>query len=295
MKPFLTRLAEEKLIVADGAMGTELMKRGLKPGECPELMNITAQDIVREVETQYLNAGAEIVETNTFGASPLKLSRYGLNAKTEDINRAAVKITREVAGDRAYVAACVGPSGKILKPYGDTEPADVFESYFEQIQVVVEAGVNLIWIETMTDLNEAVIAAKAARRISKDIPVIAAMTFDKTPRGFFTIMGNTIADVAKNLKEAGANAVGSNCGNGIENMIAIAREFSLCTDLPISIRPNAGMPVLNAGQVTYPETPEFWATKMSTLLELGISILGGCCGTTPEYIEEISKTVFRNS
>jgi 5-methyltetrahydrofolate--homocysteine methyltransferase len=239
----------------------------------------------------YLEAGAEVVQTNTFGGSALKLAAYGLDDRTEEINRLAVEAVREAVGDRAYVSGSCGPSGRTLEPYGDAAPDDVRESFRRQISALVEAGVDVLCIETMTDLNEAKLALEAARGISSDVPVMATMTFDATPRGFYTIMGVDVPGAAAGLLDAGANLVGSNCGNGIENMIAIAREFRACTDAPLLIQSNAGLPQLVDGLVVYGESPEFMAEKAGELLEVGVQVVGGCCGTTPEHIRVIRSAL----
>jgi 5-methyltetrahydrofolate--homocysteine methyltransferase len=245
--------------------------------------------MISEINRQYLAAGAEILETCTFGANPMKLARHGLEHRFEEFNKAAVAITRAAAGGKAYVAACIGPSGRIMKPFGDTEPAAVQSSFERQMQVLINAGIEIIWIETMTDIREAVIAVHAAKKEDPHIPVIATMTFDKTPRGYFTIMGNSIEQVVKELEATGADAAGSNCGNGIRNMIEIAGLFAKTTQLPVCIRPNAGLPVLKDNKPSYPETPLFFAKKARDLISAGVRILGGCCGTTPLHIEMLKK------
>jgi len=291
MKKFLKRLKEKRIIIADGAMGTMLIDGGLKAGECPEFLNVTNPKMISEINRKYLDAGAEILETCTFGANPIKLARHKLEHRFEEINKAAVAITRAVASSKAYVAACIGPSGRIMKPFGDTEPAAVQSSYERQMQVLIHAGIDIIWIETMTDLREAVIAARAAKKEAPRTPVIAAMTFDKTPRGYFTIMGNSIEQAARELESAGADAVGSNCGNGIGNMIEIAAIFAKATRLPVSIRPNAGLPVLKTNKPVYPETSIIFAKRAQDLVGAGVRIIGGCCGTTPEHIKKLKKTL----
>jgi 5-methyltetrahydrofolate--homocysteine methyltransferase len=178
-----------------------------------------------------------------------------------------------------------------LKPYGDTEPEEIYQSFIRQIKAIVETGVDAISIETMTDLTEASLAVKAAKAVSPSTPVTAAMTFDPTPKGFYTVMGVSVQDAAKELKEAGADIIGSNCGNGIENMIKIASEFKQHSNLPLIIRSNAGLPKMQGDKPTWPETPEFMAQKAEKLISLSISIIGGCCGTTPEHIRAIRKMV----
>jgi 5-methyltetrahydrofolate--homocysteine methyltransferase len=289
MISFNERLKQPNVIIADGAMGTMLFQRGLKPGECPERMNLEHPEVLEEIARLYFEAGAEIIQTNTFGGSPLKLSVYGLENQTEEINSRAVQAVRKVVADKAYVSASCGPTGKLLEPFGDTKPIVIFESYLRQLKALICSGVDMICVETMTDLNEAILAVKAARSIAAKIPICATMTFDSTPRGFYTIMGVTIEQAVKGLTEAGADIIGSNCGNGIEKMIAIAKEFKTHTTLPIIIQSNAGLPVMKNGNLIYNETHEFMAEKSRELLSAGVKIIGGCCGTTPEHIAAMKK------
>ncbi|MGA2624211.1 MAG: homocysteine S-methyltransferase family protein [Bacteroidota bacterium] len=291
MRPFRERLGMPGVVIADGAMGTMLFQRGLNPGECPERMNLDHPEVLEIIAGLYLSAGAEIIQTNTFGGSPLKLSFYGLEDKTEEINARAVHAVRKAVGDRAYVSASCGPSGRILQPYGDTSPEEVYDSFRRQLKVLIARGVDVICVETMTDLNEAILAVKAARSISSSIPVFATMTFDHTPRGFYTVMGTTVVQAAEGLAAAGADVVGSNCGNGILNMVKIAEEFAKHTALPIIIQSNAGIPVLKDGMSVFPDSPEFMAEKSQDLKKIGVKIIGGCCGTTPEHIFAIKKAV----
>lgn len=284
MKLLLARIRQGETLLADGAMGTVLLGVGLKPGGCPESLNLDQPELIEQIARQYFDAGAEIIQTNTFGASPLKLAGYGLADRTGEINRSAVQAVRRVVGEKAYVFACCGPSGKLLKPYGDTEPDIVARSFERQLRALVAAGIDAVNFETMIDLSEAEIAVKAAKSVAPDLTVIATMTFQPTKRGLFTIMGNTIAETAQRLIAAGADVVGSNCGNGIEQMVEVSREFRKAGTVPVSIRPNAGVPRLVAGMPVYPETPEFMAARIPDLVSAGVSIIGGCCGTTPEHI-----------
>jgi methionine synthase I (cobalamin-dependent) len=291
MKPFLERIKSGEVLVSDGAMGTMLIGRGLKAGECPESLALTWPDLLADITRMYLDAGADILETNTFGASPLKLGLYSLEEKTETINREAVRIVRSVAGDRAYVFACCGPSSALLKPYGDTESEVISQSYERQMKALVEEGVDAVILETMTDLAEATLAVRALKTVSPSTPMIATMTFDATPKGFFTTMGVTIEKAAKGLAEAGADLTGSNCGNGIETMIQIAQEFRKYTTLPLVVQSNAGVPKIQEGRTVYSEGPEFMAQRVPELASAGAAIIGGCCGTTPEHIRAIRKAV----
>ncbi len=291
MRPLAERLREPGPLVADGAMGTMLQDRGLRPGECPERMNLERPEVVEEIAAAYLAAGAEILQTNTFGGSPLKLAIHGLEGRTEEVNARAVAAARKAAGEAAHVYGSCGPSGRILEPYGDTSRDQVFQSFRRQMKVLAAEGVDLILIETMTDLAEAVLAVEAARSVAPDLPVLATLTFDATPRGFFTIMGATIERAARELEAAGADGVGSNCGNGIEKMAAIAERFLRATRLPVVIQSNAGIPVLRDGAAVYPESPEFMAERSREMLGMGVKILGGCCGTTPRHTAALRGVV----
>jgi 5-methyltetrahydrofolate--homocysteine methyltransferase len=291
MKPLLERLAAGDVLVGDGAMGTMLFQRGLAPGEPPESVTLRRPEILEEIARLYLDAGADLLETNTFGGSPLKLGLHGLEGETETINRVAVEAVRAVAGGRAYVAGSCGPSGHLLEPYGDTSRDAVLQSFRRQMEALIGAGVDCIVVETMTDLAEAQLAVRTAKAVAPAIPVLATMTFDPTPRGYFTIMGVSVATAAAGLTAAGADAVGSNCGNGIEHMVAIAREFRRHTQAPLVIQANAGLPRTVGGQTVYDETPEFMAGKARDLLAIGVSVIGGCCGTTPAHTAALRSMV----
>ena len=291
MKEFPERLASGEILVGDGAMGTMLMERGLDVGKPPESFSLRQNDVLEGIARDYLDAGADIIQTNTFGGSRLKLSQCGLDNRLVEINRNAVLAVKNVAAGKAYVSGSCGPTGRMLKPYGDIEPKTMVDVFKEQATVLIAAGVDMICVETMTDLQEAIYAIKGVRRVSDSIPVLATMTFDPTPKGFRTVMGVSIEEAAKDLEIAGADVVGSNCGNGIENMVLIAKEFKEYTRLPVMIQSNAGNPVLQGDRVVYPETPDFMAEKARELIAIGVSIIGGCCGTTPAHIRALRKMV----
>ena len=291
MKLILERIKNGEIFVADGAMGTMLFKRGLRPGDCPELLNLSKPEILEEIAQIYFKAGADIIQTNTFGGSPPKLSDYGLEDKCEEINSKAVECVRKVVGESAYISGSCGPSGGLLKPYGDTEPETLENAFERQINVLTKADVDIICIETMTDLREATIAVKAAKNIHPEIPVMVSMTFDKIPKGYYTIMGVNIEDAVKGLEDAGADIIGSNCGNGIDNMIEIAKQIKALSTRPILIQSNAGIPENNDGEIVYPESPTYFIDKTLELIDAGVSIIGGCCGTTQEHIQAIRKVV----
>jgi 5-methyltetrahydrofolate--homocysteine methyltransferase len=293
MEPLLSALRRGTPLVGDGAIGTMLMDRGLEVGDCFEAFNIERPEALEEIADLYLEAGAEILTSNTFGGSPLKLRAYSLEGETERINRAGVELLRARAAGRAYVAGDVGPTGAILKPYGDADEVEVGAAFERQIEALAAAGADLIIIETMMDLREAALAVRAAKRVAPELPVLATMTFDQTPRGFYSVMGSSVQQAAAGLQEAGADAVGSNCGNGIEKMVAIAREFAKHSALPLVIQSNAGLPENRDGRVVYPETPESMAEGARALVRSGVALIGGCCGTTPEHIRAIAGCLRR--
>jgi 5-methyltetrahydrofolate--homocysteine methyltransferase len=291
MDRLLARLNRGEVLVGDGAWGTMLMERGLLPREAPEAFGLAHPEVLEEIACLYLEAGADLITTNTFGASPLRLAAYGLEARTEEINRCGVEIVRRAAAGRAYVCASMGPTGRLLKPFGDTEPEEVQAAFARQVAALAAGGADLICIETMSDLAEATQAVRAAREGAPGIPVMATMTFEATPRGFFTVMGVSVSRAAAGLLDAGAQIIGSNCGTGIETMIGIAREFTKSVRGPIAIQPNAGLPVNRQGRTTYPETPAFMAERAGELLDLGVALVGGCCGTTPEHVRALRRVV----
>jgi 5-methyltetrahydrofolate--homocysteine methyltransferase len=291
MENILDRLQRGEILVGDGAMGTLLMQRGLKHREPPESFNLSKPHILEEIAALYMNAGAEIISTNTFGASPIRLRQFSLEKDMEAINHIAVTAIRKAVADKAYVSGSIGPSAQMLKPTGDGSPEDVSASFRSQVGALLSAGVDMICIETMTDAAEAVLAVKAVRSLDSMIPIMATMTFGKIPQGYFTFMGNSIQDVVEILQAAGANIVGSNCGNGMESMVEIAREFKKHTKAPVAIQGNAGLPIVGETGLIYPETPDFMAGKAIELLDLGVQIIGGCCGTTPDHICAIRKVV----
>jgi 5-methyltetrahydrofolate--homocysteine methyltransferase len=290
-RTLVDRVRSGQRLLADGGWGTMLMARGLEPGRPPESLLLERPEVVAEVARLYLEAGAQILTTNSFGASPLALERHGLLDRTDQINRLAVTTLRDVIGDAAYVSASVGPTGRLLEPYGDVSRETMKAAFERQLGGLLEAGPDVVCVETMIDLSEARLAVEAAKRLAPEMPVMATMTFDRTPRGFFTVMGVSIEQAARGLAEAGADLVGSNCGHGSATMVEIARGFRAHTALPLLIQPNAGIPESRAGEVIYPETPEQMADWARQLLEVGVAVVGGCCGTTPDHIRALRQVV----
>ncbi len=291
MEALLSRLSRGEVLVGDGALGTLLMARGLAPGSPPESFVLERPEALLEIARQYVDAGAELVTTDTFGASALNLASYGLGARVTEINRAAVSLAREAAAGRAYVSASVGPTARLLAPLGDVTPEQARAAFEEQMRAQAEAGADLFCVETMSDLGEALLAVQAARAVAPRLPIVASMSFDATPRGYFTIMGVRVERAAAELTRAGADVVGSNCGNGSERMLEIARALHAATALPLVIQANAGLPQSVAGRLVYPETPEQMAARVPELLAAGVQIVGGCCGTSPDHVRAIRAVV----
>ena len=290
-KDWKERLLSKKILVLDGAWGTEMIKRGLKPGECPELWNLNRPDDVRVIARAYKEAGADIILTNTFGGSRFKLKRSGISSNIKQINKRGVQLSREVCGD-SLVFASIGPTGEFLKPLGTVSKEEMVLCFSEQVEAFVEGGADGVIIETMIDLNETKCALKAAKENS-NLPVAVSMTFNKGERGYATVMGITPEKAAKELEKAGADIVGSNCGIGTKDIVEIARIIRPVTTLPLWIKPNAGVPQLVKGKTIYPETPEEMAKFTPDLIKIGVNMIGGCCGTTPEHIRLIAKEVQR--
>jgi 5-methyltetrahydrofolate--homocysteine methyltransferase len=284
MKQHFLESIRERVLVLDGAMGTMLQERGLRPGQSPEELNLTLPEVVSGVHREYLEAGADIIVTNTFGGSRSKLAHYGLEGRLYDINARGVEIARRVAGEQAYVAASIGPTGRFVEPLGDAgfdEMADIFR---EQARPLIEAGADLITLETFLDIKEARAAVIAIRELSADIPVIAMLTFDDNGR---SVLGTPPEAAAITLEAVGADILGSNCGLGVDGIYGILAAMRRVTALPLISQANAGLPVLKNGKTLFPGTPEEMTAYHNRMLELGVRIIGGCCGTTPTHIRAI--------
>jgi 5-methyltetrahydrofolate--homocysteine methyltransferase len=291
----LERLRRGDRVVGDGAWGTMLLDRGLPPGAAPESWTLERPDVITAIGQAYLDAGAEIITTNTFGGSRFRLAPQGLHDAVSEVNRRGVHLAAEVAGDRAYVSASIGPSGLVLQPYGDADPARVADGFEEQALALASAGADLFCVETMTDAHEAALAIGAVRRVAPSATVIATMTFDITPRGPYTVMGVSVAQAARALEGAGADVVGANCGTGVEAMLVVARALAAQTSVSIAIRANAGLPVRRGGRLRYPDSPQRYASTAVQMLELGVGVIGGCCGTTPDHIRALAALVAARS
>jgi len=290
MKRINDLVKQGKILVSDGAWGTFLHAKGLKPGQCPELWNIEHPDEVFDIAKSYIDAGADMVETNSFGGSSFKLVHYGLAERAAELNQAAAAISRKAAGDK-FVLGSVGPTGKILM-MGEVTPEEIYESFKEQVIALEKGGVDAIIIETFTDIDEARLAIRAAKE-NTSCEVICTMTFEKTLMGEYrSMMGVSPTEMMLELVPEGVDIIGANCGNGIEGMIEIVKEIRACNkEIPVLIHANAGMPVYQDGKTLFPESPEQTAGFVRAIIGAGVNIIGGCCGTTPEHIRHIARVV----
>lgn len=285
--PFM-QAVKERVLVLDGAMGTMLQERGLKPGQSPEELNLTAPEIVAGVHRAYIEAGADIIVTNTFGGSSEKLSHYGLEDKVAEINAKAVQLAREVAGDSAYVAGSIGPTGRFVEPVGDMTFDEATAIFREQAKALIEAGCDAISLETFLDIKEIRAAVIAIRELSQEIPVIAMLTFEEKGR---SVLGSPPEAAAITLEAVGASMLGSNCGLGVEGIYEILQAMRKVTSLPLISQANAGLPILKAGQTIFPATPSEMTAYHDRLIELGVRVIGGCCGTTPAHIGAMKEAL----
>ncbi|MCK9413051.1 MAG: homocysteine S-methyltransferase family protein [Prolixibacteraceae bacterium] len=291
MKKITAELQKGHILVSDGAWGTYLQQKGLKPGECPEEWNISRPNDVLDIAQSYITAGADLIETNSFGGSRFKLEKYGFGDKVYEFNKAAAEISREAAGPKHFVLGSVGPTGKLLMMEEVTEN-ELYDAFKEQSMALEAGGVDAIMIETMTDLDEARIAVKAAKE-NTNCEVFCTMTFQKIIGGEFrTMMGISPSEMAETIVQAGADLIGTNCGNGMADMVGMVKEIrSVNSSVPVLVHANAGMPCFVDGKTTFPESPEDMATRVSGIIAAGANIVGGCCGTTPEHIREIRDAV----
>lgn len=284
-------MAKEKTVVFDGAMGTMLMAAGLSPGEAPVLWNLEKPSLVMEIHKRYYEAGSDVVLTNTFVGNPLKLSDQGLIEKMEILNIEGAKTARKVCPDGKFVGGDIGPTGKFLRPLGPLTPEELEEAFYKQANALIMGGVDFICIETMFSLEEAVLAVRGVKSVGDDILVIASMTYEKTKKGFFTMMGEGVSRSVSALEDAGAGVLGANCSLGSKEMIDLTKEIRAATKRPLLIQPNAGNPVFQDGVTLYEQTPAEFAQDVKEIKEAGADMIGGCCGTNPEFIEELIKAI----
>jgi homocysteine S-methyltransferase len=288
MKSIRSILQAKSPILFDGATGTELYKRGIFINRCFEEANISDPTMVRDLHREYAEAGAEVLTTNSWGAGYYKLKGHNLQGKLREINIAAARIAREVAGDRLHVAGSVGPLGKRMEPYGELSPDEVFKAFRDQIDALVEGGVDLILLETFADVGEAEQAIAAARSVKPDMPVFASMTIDLSGR---LLTGMSVEDAFKRIAATKVDVLGLNCSVGPQPMLAAVKKIAGSFDIPLIIQPNAGLPKEVDGRMIYMSTPEYFAQYAKYFMQEGVEIVGGCCGTTPDHIKAMSRTL----
>jgi 5-methyltetrahydrofolate--homocysteine methyltransferase len=280
-----------RTLVSDGAWGTFLQKKGLEPGECPELWCVDRPADVLDIAQSYIDAGADMIEADSFGGTSYKLEHYGLADRAAEINEAAAAISRQAAGDDNWVIASAGPTGKMLL-LGDVTEEELYESFKVQAMALEKGGADAICVETMMASDEAALAVRAAKE-NTNCEVICTFTFDLTQQGDYrTMMGVTPADATAAAIAAGADIVGTNCGNGMERMIEIVKQIrAAAPDTPILVHANAGLPQLVDGADVFPDTPEEMAGMTVAIVAAGANIIGGCCGTTPAHIKAMKEAL----
>ncbi|MGC9780043.1 MAG: homocysteine S-methyltransferase family protein [Candidatus Heimdallarchaeota archaeon] len=283
---------KRRIVVLDGAMGSMLIDQGLPAGTPPEYWNVSNPEKVQKVHKDYFDAGSDAVLTNTFGGSRLKLAAHKHGSSVEKYNRKAVELAKEICPDDCYVAGDIGPSGAFLPPVGTITIEEFEENYLEQTKILAEADVDFFFIETMVDIKEAEAAVKAAKKVSNK-PVFASITYQKTKRGYFTIMGNSVEQCVEILQKAGADVIGANCTIGSDEMIDLIPQLKKVSKVPICAKPNAGRPQLIDGKTVYPTTPNDFAQDILQMVEKQVNVIGGCCGSNPAYIRKIAQLVMR--
>ncbi len=287
MSAFTDRLRRRETILLDGGLGSLLIARGLPPGAPPEAWVVGKADEVRRAHADYVEAGSEAVHAATFGANPVRLSRFSLAEECDGINSAAVRLARE-AGAR-FVLADVGPTGEYLPPVGTGDRKAWKGAFIRQGRALAAASPDALHVETMTDLEEALVALEALKESAPLLPVLVSLTFERKKRGFFTIMGNALAASLRALAAAGADAVGANCTLTSADMKPLAEEARGAVDLPVVVQPNAGRPERRDGSVSYAQSPEVFAGEMAGIASLGVELVGGCCGTDPRHIRALKR------
>ena len=291
MKAIADQVKSGRVLVSDGAWGSMLQKKGLQPGDCPELWNLERRDAVLDIARAYIEAGADMIQTNSFGGSRFKLDYFGLADRTSEINRAASAISREAAGPNRHVIASVGPTGKMLL-MGDVTEEELYAAFREQLLALEAGGADACCIETFAALDEAGLAVRAARE-NTNLEIICTFTFEHTQQDTFrTMMGVSPTDMARAMLAAGAHVIGANCGNGMARMVPIVEEIRQAVPTaPILVHANAGMPIHVDGVDTFPKQPDDTARLAVDVVRAGANIVGGCCGTTPAHIQAIRKAV----
>ncbi len=277
-------------LVCDGAMGTMLQQRGMPSDVCPELWGMEHPEIISEIHREYLNAGADAILTNTFGGNYFKLKKYGVDTPASEIARQLATISLDTTTSGQFVLGDIGPTGEFMQPLGLVSEAEFFQAFADQCQGFLEAGADGIIIETMMDLNEAMVAVRAAKETG--LPVIGSMSYNPDPKGFRTMMGVGPKEATEGLLEAGADVIGANCGSILmEQMVTLVEQFADAGAPYVLLEANAGIPQIVEGETVFSQTPEQMAEGVLAVLQAGARFIGGCCGTTPEHIRLIAEIV----
>jgi 5-methyltetrahydrofolate--homocysteine methyltransferase len=287
------QVGQGRALLSDGAWGTFLFKKGLAPGECPDLWCLTHHPDVLDIARSYVEAGADMIETNSFGGNRIALGRFDLAERAAEINETAAAISREAAGPEHHVLGSLGPTGVVLM-LGEVPEEQVYAAFREQVMALERGGADAVCIETMSALDEACLAVRAARENTR-LEIVCTFTFERTPAGEYrTMMGVSPTQMARDVLSAGAHVIGANCGNGMAQMIDIVQELrAAAPKTPILVQANAGLPVYRDGVAVFPESPEEMALLVPELLRAGANIIGGCCGTTPEHIRALGRALGR--
>jgi len=288
---------KQGLLLLDGAMGTQLMARGVEVGVCNDNLNIDSPEIITGIHNAYMQAGCDALITNTIGANKYSLARHGLADKVAEINEAGARIARQAAGPEKYVLGDIGPSGDFLEPLGTLKPDELRDAYARQAEALLAGGVDGFIIETVTAVEEAAIAAEAAKSVSKDVPVLVSMSFDKAGNSFKTMMGVSVEAAAAQIVALGVEAFGFNCGTAsLDEYVELARECilrvrAISDDVAICAQPNAGKPELLEGKTVYKISAHDFAAAAAKIHSAGANVIGGCCGTSPAHIEAVAKLI----
>ncbi|MBA7490466.1 Bifunctional homocysteine S-methyltransferase/5,10-methylenetetrahydrofolate reductase [subsurface metagenome] len=291
MKKSILDIIKNKVVILDGGMGTELISHGLNKGICPEKWNIENKKIVKKIHKSYFEAGADVILTNSFGGNKIMLSSHALEDKIYELNFAAAKIAKEIKAEGKFVGGSMGPTGKFLKPNGEFTKEEFEAAYAEQAKALTDGKVDFLLIETQYDLQEALCALKGAKK-SSNLPIFVTMTFNRTKKGFFTIMGNSVYQCIKELERLNVPVLGTNCTLDSSDMVDLIKIMRQTTTLPLIAQANAGKPILSTdGQVTYSQDIEDYVRYIPQMINNGANLIGGCCGTNPDYIKRIVEII----
>lgn len=284
-------LVKERVVLLDGGMGTELIRYGLAQGDCPEQWNLKKPEVIKKIHESYFQAGSDVVLTNSFGGSTIKLSSFGLEKRCYELNYQAALIADKIKPEGKFIAGSIGPTGKFLKPSGKFTENEFEEAFSEQVKGLTDGGVDFLLIETQYDLRESICALRSARRYS-DLAVFLTMTFSRYPRGFFTLMGNSVFQCVKELEVQKVPVIGANCTLNSAEMVELIKIMRKATPLPLIAQANAGQPEMTSdGKVSYTQDVEDYVHYIPQMIDNGVNLIGGCCGTNPDYIRRMAGVI----